>query len=192
MTMDAAGVDSALSPPIRRLAASAHEIVVCLTGEVLAPAYAIRAETGQQALCMALCPSPFPAADALRLLKCGYHLYEANVSLRACAFFERRAGFYLPEWEPIPDACSQACRAMWSRTAALSRIEGHVAAIEGEAGTLRILRLAENPYLRLTVSGGQALPAIGQRVTILGRADLLVGMDVLLLECLAICDNDPD
>jgi hypothetical protein len=48
-----------------------------------------------------------------------------------------------------------------------------------------LLRLAENPQLRLSLPRHIGVPALGQAVSLLGRHDFRFGMDVPLLECVA-------
>jgi hypothetical protein len=100
---------------------------------------------------------------------------------------DRRHGFLLPTWTPVPDPFGAACRLAWSRTAAFVAVNGTVAALDDElACDFVIMRLTENPYLRLSVSRSIATPVIGQAVTCLGRHDFHYGPDMPLLDCVGL------
>ncbi len=127
----------------------------------------------------------------LALLNHGHQVFEGEVPPHAQIIFDRRHGFRLPEWTPIPDAFGAACQLTWSRTAAFGRLHGTVMAVEDDpANDFALVRLAENPHLRLSVPKSLGALSADRAVTLLCRHDFRFGMDLPLLECVAIFDDD--
>ena len=134
------------------------------------------------------CPPSTGLEVIMTLLDGGHHVFEGEVTPEVQVFLDRRYGYRLPGWSTLPDPFTVACRLMWKRTAAFVRVQGTVAevTVKPEAD-FALLRLAENPHLRLSLPKHLGVPVVGGAVSLLGRHDFRFGMDVPLLECVAAC-----
>jgi hypothetical protein len=133
------------------------------------------------------CP-PWTAPEViLTPLNKGHHVFEGEALPEVLVFFDRRYGYRLPDWSPLPDPFTLACRLAWKRTAAFVQVQGTVAEVTARPEVdFALVRLAENPHLRLSVPRRLGVPLPGATVSLLGRHDFRFGMDVPLLECVAI------
>jgi hypothetical protein len=173
---------------IQLIALTASEVLVCFPAQ-LPDGLAARLRTlvpGATRLEFHCPPSTAPDV-ILSLLDSGHLVFEGKVPSDVQVFFDRCHGYHVPEWSPLPDPFAAACRLAWNRTAAFVRVQGTIAemAVKPEADFV-ILRLAENPHLRLSVSKSVGALVMGQPVTLLGRHDFQFGLDTPLLECVTI------
>ncbi|MBI3763861.1 MAG: hypothetical protein HY260_18610 [Chloroflexi bacterium] len=185
----------AIPPHVRSNACAAREVLACLPA--LRPR---RVPPGlAESLCAVVpptvriefqCPPETAPEIIAALLEAGHQVFEGAVPPEAQVFFDRSRGFRLPEWSAIPDAFGAATKLIWSRAATFVLVRGTPAGVEDNpANDFVIVRLAENPHLRLSVPKSLGVLAIGQPIALLGRHDFRFGMDTPLLECVAICND---
>jgi len=69
----------------------------------------------------------------------------------------------------IPDVFALACRLAWNSTAAFVRVGGTVVEIIAKPESdFTLVRLAENPHLRLSMLKRLGIPVLGEMVLLLG------------------------
>ena len=167
-------MDSARSDliPLRaqRVASAAREVLVCFPGHLpdglaedlraLAPP-AVRLEFQ--------CPPSTAVEVILALLNKGHLVLEGEALSEGQVFFDRRYGYRLPGWFPLSDSFTMACRFAWNRTAAFVRVGGTVVEIIAKPESdFTLVRLAENPHLRLSMLKRLGIPVLGEMVLLLG------------------------
>lgn len=186
--MDAARSD--LVPVnLQPVALTASEVLVCFTDQPPPVGLAdhLRALAPEAARLELHCPPATAHRVILSLLNRGHRVFEGRAPAEAQVFFDRHVGYRLLDWSPLPDPFAAACRLVWSRTAAFVRVQGTIMEIASSSDAdFVLLRLAENPYLRLSVPKAVGPLAVCQSVVLLGRHDFRFGMDAPLLECVAV------
>ncbi len=183
----------AVPTEVAALAASAHEVLICLGdhGSLnLLPLVAwLKGACPPAARMTCQCAPGTPLALVAALLEQGCEVVEGQVSLGMEVYLDRQTGFQWPGWHPILDARGQASRLVWQQRAAYTCVAGTVIALYPPtiAGLSRpMFRLAENPKLWLALVADQAPPQVGQVVRSLVRHDFSAGHDVPLLDCVAL------
>ncbi len=178
---------------IESIAAAAGEVLVCFSGAALfALADRLRALVLPGTTIELQCP-PHTEYDVIaKLIDDKHRVFESrNIPSETQVFFDRRHGFRLPDWAELPDPFGAACKLVWSRTAAFVRVRGTVMSVDDTgAADFVILRLAENPHLRLSLPKSIGIPSVGQRIALLGRHDFNFGIETPLLECPALFHHD--
>ncbi len=177
-----------IPPSIRFIASAAREVLVCFPDHLPdGLADDLRALVSPAIRLEFQC-SPSTAPEViLALLNKGHHVFEGDAPPEVLVFFDRHSGYRLPDWSPLPDSFTMACRLTWNRAAAYVRVQGTIAEVTAKPeANFVLVRLTENPHLRLSLSKPLGVPVPGERVSLLGRHDFRFGMDVPLLECVAI------
>jgi len=184
--------DNLIPAEVESLASTAREVLLAFSGRPsLELVERLRAFVDSVVRLEFHCPPATVPKIIVALLESGHAVFEAgNLPPETQIFFDRRHAFRLPDWTPLPDPFGAACQLAWRRTAAFVRVRGTVMSVETQpmAGFV-ILRLSENPALRLSVLKSLGAFTPGQSVTLLGRHDFNYGLEAPLLECVAVYDH---
>ena len=123
----------------------------------------------------------FDADYVVKMLDAGFSVYEALLPGDDLIFLDRKQGYRLPGWEPLPDPFSAACNLAWRRM-------GYYVCVRGAVGMVtdsRLMQIKEREQLWFNVQPDVRLPDVGERVTILAHHPFIdIGM--LLLDAVAI------
>ena len=123
----------------------------------------------------------FDAAYVLKMIDAGFLVYEAVLPDGDLIFLDRKQGYRLPGWEPLPNPFSAACDLAWRRMGYYVCVRGTVALVTDS----RLMQLQEREQLWFSVQPDVRLPDVGERVTILAHHPF-IDIGLLLLDAAAI------
>lgn len=129
--------------------------------------------------------SVFDADYVLQLRHAGMQVYQARIPDEDLIFLDRRLGFHLPNWEPVANAFSRACRLQWARVGIYMHTRDTVARITDSW----LMQVKSSPHLWFNLRNLEALPPIGEQVTILANGSFL-DTATPLLDVVAIWQAD--
>lgn len=147
---------------LRERVRMAGEIIVVL-GECLPPLlHDWLQEREERPSSITILTAPDSQGEHLaRLVEESFRVFEAVVPSREMVFLDRKVGYYLPGWEPIPDAFSLACSLLWRRLGSYLVLEGVV-----ERTNPIFFALVGNRGVHIHYRGLDA-PAVGEQVRVL-------------------------
>ncbi len=117
------------------------------------------------------------------LLGRGFTVYDAAAAPRAGALIlDRRLGWRLPAWEPLPEAFKTACRLLWTRLGYYTVQTGTVEAVHPEN---RLFSFRGRSIWVNAAYRDLALPGQGDTVRVVGMFSFL-GSTLPILHALAV------
>ena len=122
-----------------------------------------------------------------RLLGRAFTIYDAAAAPhRGVLILDRRLGWRVPGWEPLPDAFTTACRLLWTRLGYYTVQSGIVAQVHPEN---RLFSFAGRAVWVNVAYRDLPLPAQGERLHVLGMFSCL-GSTLPVLHALAVESAD--
>ncbi|HLH21508.1 MAG TPA: hypothetical protein VK066_03240 [Chloroflexota bacterium] len=127
---------------------------------------------------------PDVGVEALRaLLACKFLVYDAAAApRRGVLILDRRLGWRVPGWEPLPDAFKTAYRLLWTRLGYYTVQTGTVEQVHAEN---RVFSFAGRATWVNVAYRDLPLPAPGERLRVLGMFSFL-GSTAPVLHALAV------
>ena len=128
-----------------------------------------------------LIPNVFDASYGVKMLDAGFSVYETMLPDDDLIFLDRKLGYRLPDWEPLPNPFSAACDLAWRRI-------GYYVCVRGTVGMVadsHLMQIKEREQLWFSVQPDVRLPDVGERVTILAHHPF-IDTGILLLDAAAI------
>lgn len=123
----------------------------------------------------------FDASYVVKMLDAGFSVYEAILPDGDLIFLDRKQGYRLPGWEPVPNPFSTACDLAWRRMGYYVCVRGTVGMVTGS----RLMQIKERDGLWFSVQPAVRLPNVGERVTILAYRPF-IDIGLLLLDAAAL------
>jgi len=123
----------------------------------------------------------FDADYVVKMLDAGFSVYEALFPDDDVIFMDRKLGYRLPDWEPLPNPFAAACDLAWRRMGYYVCVRGTVALVTDS----RLMQLQEREQLWFSVQPDVRLPDVGEHVTILAHHPF-IDIGILLLDAAAI------
>ena len=118
-----------------------------------------------------LCPSKCPPTVIARLLGQGFVVYDSSaVSRSSVLVLDRRLGWRLPQWEPLPHAFRAAARLLWTRLGYYTVQTGRVEAVHPDNC---LFSLHGRTHWVNTAYRDLPLPRPGEELRVLGMFSFL-------------------
>lgn len=123
----------------------------------------------------------------LSLLRLGFQVFQARMPEEMLVILDRRLGYHLPQWTRLAAPFDLACRLLWQREGAYTRLRGRIASAEpGQDPSFHLIALAEWQHIRIAWRGARP-PEVGETITILGLQHFILGTTLpVLLEAIGL------
>ncbi len=161
---------------------SAHEVLITLPAPM--PESLLRCLTdrpGAAGQIQVLCHEFQETAYLLSLLRLGFQVCDADIPEEMLLILDRRVGYRLPDWTALTAPFDLACRLLWGRTGAYTRLTGTVTSVQqGRDRSFWLLTLTGHEHVRIAWHDSQR-PKAGESITVLGRHSFILGSSLPML-----------
>jgi len=128
-----------------------------------------------------LCHKFQEPAYLLSLLRLGFQVFDADIPEEMLVILDRHIGYRLPHWTALTAPFDLACRLLWGRTGAYTRLAGTVASVQqGRERSFWLLTLTCHEHVRIAWHDSQR-PKPGEVITVLGRHSFILGSSLPVL-----------